>query len=95
MTKSLIVILIISHILALFLAYTAFCIVFYQWFKIYLPFPNAIENNNLLSISVYFILPILSFAIIKLNHKKLLKILGYTYIVFWALAVIRYISLLE
>ena len=81
------------HLLGIFLLYFAVGIAIYWIFTIEVPFGEPGVLAMPIAFGVIFILPVIGFISIKMHSGVLNKSLGYLYMVFWLIAVVRFFTL--
>lgn len=86
--------LFVLHLYGVILAYIALGVAWYWFFKSYVPFPKQLQDSIFLIFGVYFILPVLGVMYVRVRYFNYCKILGFVYIVLWAIALLRFLDII-
>jgi hypothetical protein len=80
--------------LALFLSYLAFAVGIYWICKIEIPAPNSTPFVFYYAVTAAILLPLIGIISIKFGDLLIFRILGWMYLVLWAIAVLRFLDLM-
>jgi hypothetical protein len=86
----------ILHIMGLFFGYCAFGILVSWIINIHFPFPLSLEKTVYIDIGTFVLLPIIGLICVRNGPYALInKVLGYTYLLLWLVALSCFLSFLS